>query len=61
VLDERQLGGFMLIALIVFIVWSVRLRKKERLSETDDEHRVEDMSVDDMVLMDELDGFYLGH
>ena len=54
-LDERQLGGFMLIALIVFIVWSVRLRKKERLSETGDEHQGEGMSVDDMVLMDMLE------
>ena len=51
-------GGFILLALIVMIVWSFRLKKKEqsRASQDVDEQESEGMSVDDMVLMDELEG-----
>lgn len=60
-----RIETFMLLALIVMIVWSIRLHRKGRDQKTDpskgstqalpDAEDPNDMSVDDMVLMDELD------
>jgi hypothetical protein len=49
-----RIESFMLLALIVMIVWSIRLHKKDRrrAEEQPEDQESEDMSVDDMVLMD---------